>query len=261
MGIEEPFFTYQALQLESVALGFTDDLRDRFGRLAEDFPCQTDDLIGAIGKSNRALCHFMAGSTKRANGYLLELARGEQFHQLEFYTLPNLRLITRLFPSVLGVSEAVGWAETLLWPEGTRRDEAGTEILRDLEACKRVDYALPMYCRLHSINGLDDDRRVAEKILNRADERVRTAVMWTLDEAAKIYGQCNFKRSASDASAFKFSDTRQKLIETLPMLISVLKLRLLVFAETGLYQQIDDECRFKNLPVMCKLIESFDDLG
>lgn len=260
IGVEEPFFTYQALQLESIGIGLDEGLQVRFGQLAENFHCTGEDLIGTYGKSNRALCHFIAGNTKRANGYLLELAKGGQFHQLEFYTLPNLRLIARLFPSVLGVSEAIGWAEALLWPEGTRKDEAVTEILRDLETCRRVDYALPMYCRLHSINGLDDDRRVAEKILTHADGRVRIAVVWTLDEATKIYGQCNFKRSAEDASAFKFSDTRDKLIETLPTLISVLQLRLLVFAETELYHHFRDECRFKNLPVTCRLIGRFEDL-
>lgn len=261
LAIEDPFFSYQALQIEGVNIGLTDDLSSRFGRLAEDFPCHTDDLIGAIGRSNRALCHLIAGNTKRANGYLLKLAQGEQFHQLEFYTLPNLRLIARLFPSVVGVPEAIGWVEALLWPEGTGKDEAGTEILRSLEACKRVDYAFPMYCRLHSIGGLEDDRRVAEKILNHTDKRVRTAVIWTLDEATNIYGQCNFKRSAEDVSDFKFSDTRNKLIETLPTLISILRLRRLVFAETELFQQLKDEIQFKSIPVSCTLIERFDELS
>lgn len=260
LGIEDPFFDYQTLQMEGVALGLTAALKERFGRLAEEFPCQTKDLVGAIGKSNRALCHFMAGSTKRANGYLLKLKRDEQFQIFEYYTLPGLRLIARLFPFVFGVSEAISWAEALIWPEGARKDEAGTEILRDLENCKRIGYVLPMYCRLHSIDGLEDDRRVAAKILNHADERVRTAVFWTLDEATKIYGQCNFKRDVMDLYDFKFSDTLGKLIETLPMLVSVLELRLLVFVETGLHQQIRDECRFKNIQVSCKLIERFDAL-
>ena len=78
-----------------------------------------------------------------------------------------------------------------------------------------------VYCRLHGISGMDDERTRCEGLIGMLPKGTTCiAVIDPNGSGEWVYGQCSFKREADDDWSFKFCDTwaavqRQSVLPTL----------------------------------------------
>lgn len=84
-----------------------------------------------------------------------------------------------------------------------------------------ADYLFTMYCRLHGIIGMDEERVRCMDLIGMLPGGTTCIALIDPDGSGEwVYGQCSFKREADDDWSFKFCDTweavqRQSVLPTL----------------------------------------------
>ncbi|KLK93929.1 hypothetical protein AA309_05445 [Microvirga vignae] len=253
---EEPFLTY----LEGLSRGLQGDrkaLRDAAAAalaLIPDEQGQGEYL--SICRSNRALCYLAIDDPASAQEMLRRLVEDKQLEQLRYYTVPYLDALVRALPGRGDIVAARDHTKRHAWPLGWTGDVDYDPRLIVLSRVQRAAYPFPMYCQKYSIEGLNGDKELGERILgaNRSDEC--SILLWTLGQPDRVYGHCNFKKDRDAEYDLKFCEsTNLMLSKNLRVLVEQFGVRRLLFLEVKLLERFASTVRAANLPVQCSLAE------
>lgn len=92
--------------------------------------------------------------------------------------------------------------------------------------------------------------------LNRSDDR--SIVLWKLDQANRLYGQCNFKKDLDADYELKFCDNIGVTLSTnLTVFVRDFEVRHLLFLEQDLFASFKSAATAKGLRVRCELVKNF----
>jgi predicted Zn-dependent protease len=210
----------------------------------------TPEDTSAESTSNRALYEFARENADGAQSILDKLVADKQFDQLRYHTIFNLDTLAQALPDRADIASAIDHLKKIAWPEGWDPNP----ILVAFRALSRGNYPFPMYCQKSTIAGLEKDKDLGERVLNfnRSDER--SILLWKLDQANRLYGQCNFKKDTDDDYELKFCDSVGLTLSTnLSIFVRDFEVRRLLFLEEDLLAKFKSVATAKRLPVKCEL--------
>ena len=142
----------------------------------------------------------------------------------------------------------------IAWPEGWDPNP----ILIALHTLSRGNYPFPMYCQKSTIAGLENDKNLGERVLNLNRSDDRSIVLWKLDQANRLYGQCNFKKDLDADYELKFCDNIGVTLSTnLTVFVRDFEVRHLLFLEQDLFASFKSAATAKGLRVRCELVKNF----
>jgi hypothetical protein len=110
-----------------------------------------------------------------------------------------------------------------------------------------------MYCRLRAIGGLLQDKKLADQALTHATHE-KAIILWTLPEADRIYGQCNFMREPQDSANFKFCDTFTTVVHKDMEVFQSMGVTQLLFVEEKLMERFKEDLRDGGLEFDLRLV-------
>lgn len=228
------------------------------------FSARIDHMIGSGAFSdgnllehtaNRVVLYAAAGKIEEARRALKNVMEAKEFDCLSYNTIAELDDLATALSDVPTVSTFARSVKDALWPDGCGVNFEPDARMAALKRIQRNRYPFPMYCQKRSIGGLEQDKEFADAILTRAGAEPKTIVIWRID-AAKLYGQCNFKMDEEAEYDLKFCDTVQTVFDNLKQLVQNLGARRLIFLEQDLMDTFRQQLASKRLPAQCSLVDA-----
>ena len=215
----------------------------------------TPDDTNSEHLSDRALYAFAIEDSDAAERMLSKLVADRRLDQLRYGTVFGLDTLAQALPSRVDIALARERMKKIAWPEGWEVELDPRSMA--LRAIQRQKYPFPMYCQLSGIAGLENDRQLAERVLNLNKSDERSIVLWNLDRANRIYGQCNFKKDRDADYDLKFCDSiDQTISKNLTIFVREFGVRRLLFLEEELFNKFRLVASAKRLPIKCQLVEA-----
>ena len=202
--------------------------------------------------SNRILFCLARGDLGGASGALELLIDDMAYDHLRTYTIPYLETLSGALDDDRGLRSLQQRAVEVVWPRGWNADDAGGLRRAALATIQRQSYPFPMYCQRYGIDGLEEDGRLAERILAAYGREPRSIVLWTIGSPERIYGHSNFVKDEGAEWDLKFCDEARTLVRTnLRVLCADLGVRRLIFLEEDLLGQFEFAANRNRLPIEC----------
>lgn len=209
-----------------------------------------------VCRSNRALYYFCLDQTAEAEEMLAKLISNRQFDQLRYFTVPYLESLTKALPNRVCISTALQGVKSFAWPEGWQIDSETSRRVSALKSIRRQSYPFPMYCQKHAIGGLDGDKELGERIFGSFRSEERAIALWTLGQADRLYGHCNFKKESDADYDLKFCDTTSQILSmNIRIFVEQFKVKHALFLEEDLLNRFDLTAKASRVPIKCSLVD------